>query len=261
MPLDLPEPSSDRLEHAPLSLVVCQVRHEQSLAASDPGRAMEVHSILRDDYPLLQEQASQQITVTASPVGVQTLPSTPARGWRMRSEDEVWNAVITTEFFSLETTKYQDWPDFRRRIEALSRAVAKTIAPALEARMGLRFINRIAHPDVAAPQEWRGLIAPEFLGPVVHETLGRSVTSTQQVIQLDDGAGYNALFRHGAIEDDPPGNEAIYMLDEDCYVQRGKAFDVDDLLTAVEDLHTFALQLFQAAITPDLYAFLKGSSS
>jgi uncharacterized protein (TIGR04255 family) len=52
-------------------------------------------------------------------------------------------------------------------------------------------------------------------------------------------------------------NEHVYMLDHDCYVQRSRSFDGVDALDQIESLHTLALQLFQAAITPKLYKYLR----
>ena len=51
MPLDLPEPSTDKLARSPLILVVCQVQHEQSLAVQDPRKALAIHEALSGQYP------------------------------------------------------------------------------------------------------------------------------------------------------------------------------------------------------------------
>jgi uncharacterized protein (TIGR04255 family) len=176
----------------------------------------------------------------------------------MRSEDERWNVVVMPDFFSLETTRYEDWPDFCSRLEALMRAVAGAIEPALEQRVGLRFIDRITHPDVASAKDWGRWIDSSFLGPIAHEKIGAGVTASQQIVQLDAGDGRSLILRHGAARDSEAGGQWTYLIDQDCYVQRGRAFDVDEVLQATETLHTLALQMFQQAITPSLYSYLKG---
>ena len=258
MALVLPEPSTEKLERSPLSLVVCQVRHEVNVAASDPKRALQVHDAIQGQYPALDPHAGQELTVTAGPLGVQTMPGAVQRGWRMRSEDQGWNALVMPDFFSLETTSYQDWPDFRGRLEAFTRAVATAMGPSLEQRVGLRFIDRITHPDVASPKDWARWIDGAFLGPIVHERIGDGVTTSQQIIQLDAGGGRLLMLRHGAVRDPGAGGEWTYLIDQDWYVQRGRTFDAEQVLEAAESLHTLALQVFQQAITPDLFEYLKG---
>lgn len=258
MTLALPEPSTEKLERSPLSLVVCQVRHEENIAASDPKRALRVHEAVEDRYPLLEQQSGQELTITAGSLGVQTTPGATQRGWKMRSEDQRWNAVVMPDFFSLETTSYDDWPDFRLRLEDLTRAVAAAIEPSLEQRVGLRFIDRIVHPDVASARDWAGWIDPTFLGPIAHEKIGDGVTTSQQIIQLEAGDGRSLILRHGAVRDAEVGGQWTYLIDQDCYIQRGRSFNIDQVLEATESLHTLALQVFQQAITPDLYQYLKG---
>ncbi len=230
MALALPEPSTDKLERSPLSLVVCQVRYEENVAARDAKRALRIHEAIEAQFPVLEEQAGQQLTITAGPLGVQTLPAVQQRGWKMRS-----------------------------RLEALTRAVAAAIEPTLEQRVGLRFIDRITHPDVRSPEDWTGWIDNAFLGPIAHERLGSGITSSQQIVQIDAGEGRAMIVRHGAIKDPEAGGEWVYQFDQDCYVQRGRLFSADEVLAEAESLHTLALQVFQEAITPDLYKYLKGN--
>jgi uncharacterized protein (TIGR04255 family) len=257
--LDLPAPSTDKLGRSPLSLVVCQVRHEQNLGASDPKRAVAVHDRVKDAYPVLEEQTGQELTIAAGAGGIQALPGQQTRGWKMRSEDQAWNAVVMPTFFSLETTRYDDWPDFKLRLESFARAVYEAIDPSLEQRVGIRFIDQITHPDVNTPQDWRPWIDAAFLGPIAHDKIGSSVTTTQQLLQLDAGDGRSIILRHGCVRDEEKGTW-MYLLDHDCFVQRGRTFDVDDIVSAVADLQTLALQVFQAAITPEMYAYLRGSA-
>jgi uncharacterized protein (TIGR04255 family) len=254
---DLAPPSTETLKHSPLSLVVCQVRHEQNIAASDPKRAVKVHEQVGNAYSVLEEQAGQEFTIAAGPAGIQTAPGEKSRGWRMRSADEAWTAVMMPEFFSLETSRYGDWPDFSGRLEAFASAVHGSIDVSLEQRVGIRFIDQITHPDVTDPVGWRAWIDEAFLGPIAHDNLGPHVTATQQLLQLDAGDGMSVILRHGCVRD-MEKNAWVYQLDHDCFAQRGKPFDVAALMTVAEELHTLALQVFQAAIKPELYAYLRG---
>lgn len=260
MTLDLPEPSRERLARSPLSLVVCQVRHEHTAAASDVKRGLAVHEAVKDDLPSFDEQSSRDLTITAGATGVQSLPGDVSRGWRMRSEDQAWTAVVMPEFFSLETTRYREWKEFADRLQDLTAAVAESVSPALEQRIGLRFIDRITHPDVTSARDWQQWIDRSFLGPVAHEVLGQGVDTAQQIVQFNAGEGRSVILRHGCSRDQASAGEWVYILDHDCFVQRGVSFEVDAIINEVEELHTMALQIFQAAITQDLFEYLKGEA-
>jgi uncharacterized protein (TIGR04255 family) len=254
----LPKPLTAKLARSPLSVVVCQVRHERTVAASDPKRAVSIHEAVKSSYPVLEEQSGQELTIAAGPAGVQTVPGAAQRGWKLRSVDQAWNAVIMPEFFSLETTRYNDWPDFRERLEDLAQAVATAVGPSLEQRIGLRYINRITHPDIAGPTDWSGWIDESFLGPIAHKRLGPTVTLSQQVLQLEMSDGRSVTLRHGALRDQEARGAWTYLIDQDCFMQHGRPFAVPDILDAIEQLHTLSLQVFQQTITPSLYTFLKG---
>src|SRR5579862_2582279 len=108
----LPEPVTDRLNHSPLNLVVCQVRHERNSAVAEAPRAFAVHEAVKAQYPKIDENASQDMGVLTGPAGVQAIPGETNRGWRFRSKDEAWTAVVMPDFFALETTHYADWDDY-----------------------------------------------------------------------------------------------------------------------------------------------------
>jgi uncharacterized protein (TIGR04255 family) len=260
MPLDLPEPSTDKLARSPLILVVCQVQHEQSLAVQDPRKALAIHEALSGQYPDFAPQNNQILSIAAGSAGLQTLPSELSRGWRMRSDDGHWTAVVMPDNFALETTKYDDWADFSSRLLGLMVAVEATISPAIEQRLGLRMIDRLIHPDVEAPADWNGLLDPSFLGLISHEALGSAVVTTQQILELDAGDERRVILRHGAFRD-PQLKAETYTLDHDCFIQRGSPLNMDRVIRQIESLHSLALQVFQAALREPLYSYLKGEES
>lgn len=252
MTLVLPDPKTERLSRSPLSLVVCQVRHEQQLAATDTKAALAVHEVIRDAYPVIEEQMSQDLTIAAGPMGVQAAPASQARGWRMRSSDGLWTAVLMPTFYALETTKYATWTDFRERLVRLTGAISETVSPALEQRIGVRMIDRIARDDVDGPQGWEPWINQHLLGPILHPNLGAGITASQQVLNLKADAGRTIVLHHGCSRDVEAG-AWVYILDHDCFSQRGVAFDADQAIAESDALHDLACRVFQEAITPALY--------
>jgi uncharacterized protein (TIGR04255 family) len=257
-PLHLAEPDDALLPRSPLTLVVCQVRHDRSLTVADPRVALSVQERLGGKYPQIGEWRSMAATMTfAAGAAPQVTQEHGASGWQMKSDDEAWTVTLQPDFFSLETSAYVDWSDFRSRIVELIDAVTDAYAPALETRIGLRYIDGIDDPVVTAAAGWRGLIRDELLGPLVHPELGDAVRSVSQQVEFDAGDGYRVTLRHGT---GPVPGEAglVYVLDHDCFRPSGRPFDAAEIMKAADDLHRIALQVFQSAITEKLYTYLKG---
>jgi uncharacterized protein (TIGR04255 family) len=180
-----------------------------------------------------------------------------ASGWTMRSDEGTWTVTLDPEFFSLETSAYENWPGFRGRLSDLLGAVQATYAPGFEVRIGLRYVDEIVHPDVATPTGWKGWIRDELLGPLAHSDFGNAVRAIQQIVELDAGGSYRVILRHGT---SPVGGDSrwLYLLDHDCFRQAGRPLQADAVLSSADDLHRLALQVFQASISPELYSYLEG---
>lgn len=257
MPLNLPEPMTERLVNAPLSLVVCQVRHESVPKVSEPTTGAIMRDQLKTLYPILEEQLVRELTIAVTANGGSGAPSAELRGWKLRGADRASTVVVMPDSFSLETTRYEDWATFSKSVELVTRAVAMEVRPLLEQRIGIRLINRMTHPEVKSARDWARWIDPAFLGPISHPRLGSAVSGSQQVFSLDVSDGVSMTVRHGVLSE-PDSDRHTYLLDQDCFVNRGRDFDAQQVLDVIEHLHTVALQVFQQAITQDYYAYLRG---
>src|SRR5689334_16747266 len=104
-PLNLPEPAATDLGKAPLELVVCQVQHDRALSVANPARALEIRDRLSEVFEeklIIEENAQQEISFQAGPPGVPfPVQSDNTKGWRLRTRDSSWVAVIMPEFFAL----------------------------------------------------------------------------------------------------------------------------------------------------------------
>jgi len=256
-PLALPDPSTVTLARAPLQLVVCQVRHDRNLAVADGSRVLAIRDQL-NVYPRMEEMAQQEVGVVIGPAGPSSFGGgEQQRGWRLLSEDGAWTAALLPDFFALECTGYTSWTDFRERMRSLAGAVLAHLQPAIELRLGLRYVDRIGVPAVEQPQDWSGYINEHLLGPVLDEQLGPAVSSLQQLLQLQGPEGVQVLLRHGTQLDQASGAWP-YVLDTDCFRGDGRRLEADSLLHGADALHKLALQVFQAAVTPQLHQLLAG---
>lgn len=250
-PLQLPNPRDVPLARSPLTLVVCQVRHNRVPDVSSPEKGIEVQQGLGRRYPVIEQQMSMTGTLILAGNSAPQMSQEQLGGWQMKSEDGAWTVTTTPDAFSVETSTYAGWTDFRGRIQELIEAITGAYGPALEQRIGLRYVDEIVHPEVKSPDGWRGWIRDELLGPLAHGEIGAAVRGLEQRVEFDAGDGYRVMLRHGTMQN--PGNPATYILDHDCYRQVGRPFDVNALIESADVLHRVALQIFDAAITPELY--------
>jgi uncharacterized protein (TIGR04255 family) len=228
---------------------------------SDAKYALSVHEVLKGDFPVLDDSATQSLTITPGPAGVQPVVGAQERGWQFRSADGAWTVALMPEFFSLQTSKYTVWEEFRDRLEQLVESVSQHLTPAMERRLGLRYIDRLSEETAMKPIDWRGRVEDHVLGPISHPGLGDAVSATQQLVHLDVGDDLQVLLRHGCGIDADEDDRAIYLLDHDCYREVVQPFDPKTILLGADKLHMVALQVFQAAITTTYYAQLKGGES
>lgn len=255
MPLTLPEPITDALRSSPLKLVVCQVRIEESPSIADPRVGLEVFERLggrAGRYPLFEPFKGEQIAIRLGPSLPMSAEQTSLNGWRALSEDRNWIVALLPGSVALETKTYTTWDDdFLPRMSAILDVVGQALRPAIQMRIGLRYVDLITRPAVDSPMDWQGWIRDELLGPILHPAIGPGVVSTQQQMDIDAGAGIRCTLRHGAVPADAGGGLG-YLLDWDVYQEEVRAFDALAIHEWLVGSHRLVLQLFQQAITPAL---------
>lgn len=260
MDLRLPDPSTDRLPHSPLELVVCQLRFDQRAQVGESGVALAIHAELggaEGPYPQLEQIEGQQVIISGG-LGVEAqTEQRSSAGWRLASEGGDWIVTLMPDHVGLETTKFTTWEeDFQPRLKALVEAAARHLEPVIEQRLGLRYVDRIeelGHDSIAA---WCDYIAPELLGPINHPKLGPTVTAMGQQLVLRLDEQLRAAVRSGPITDRDDGR-VDYLLDYDVFRQGGRPFDAAGVIATAANLNTWAHQLFELSITEKLLDFLR----
>ncbi|WP_078504179.1 TIGR04255 family protein [Streptomyces viridochromogenes] len=244
------EPEDRHLSSPPVALVVCQVRHETEYAASDASRALRIKGAL--DWPTeLTENLVQGVNVAVGQfTGFSASQSPAMRTWQLKSQDGTWTVSLQPDHFSLETTRYGGWSQFRDRLTQLAKAVGEHVAPALEHRVGLRYVNQIRHPDVLSPLDWRNFISEELFQEKLYEDLGDSFRAAMQVVEAIPSAHHSLVIRHGLQLGQE--SEFTYVLDNDSARQGSRPFDVQSIMTTVDQLHLDALRAFEMGTTETL---------
>jgi uncharacterized protein (TIGR04255 family) len=121
-------------------------------------------------------------------------------------------------------------------MKALLELLDDTLSPAVQGRLGLRYIDEL--PTASISEDVEGAI----VGAVGHPQFGDAVIIQEQTAQvvLDD---VSALLRFRTGHSVDPS-----ILDIDVYVEGGTSFLLEAASESLERLHGVALSLFQACM-------------
>jgi uncharacterized protein (TIGR04255 family) len=200
-------------------------------------------------------------TLVGAPMAAGTQEVT--QGWHLKSSDGAWTAAVLPDQFSLETTSYTQWDDFRSWFEKLAAGVESVAPPTMEQRLGLRYLDRLRDLGVSEPAGWGRWIHSAWLGPPLHEVLGEAVTQLRQEVELNLGGEERCTLRHGVVSDPSaaPGGGALYLLDFDLFRQQARKFTSAGVIAGAQDFHQKADALFRQIITEELLRYLQGDDN
>jgi uncharacterized protein (TIGR04255 family) len=261
--LNLPELDRRKLAHPPLTSVICQVRYEVSLRASDAKVASAFHGELGGvdgRYPNITPIIENQLNLALLPNAPPSFGHQSAMtGWRLSDENGSKAISLLPRAVALEVSTYDGWDDdFAPQLAALLAAVERHVEPVFEQRLGLRYINQISEPPATEASDWQEWIDPQILGIAAHGQLGPLVKFMRQQVVLQVGDDARCTLNHGFAEDPEREGALTYLLDIDTAREGVRPFDVAGIAAAASEFNSYALRLFQLAITPALRERLLG---
>ena len=258
---DLPPPDHTRLGASPLEVVVW---HLQFAEPADVSPATVGHQVAAALGAHTRRQAHltrlTPPTVTLSPGAGGEAPPRPdgdaINGWQVRVDELVVTLGQTS--LAVETTRFHDWPTFQQVVEAVVAAFSDAVPePPGEQRLGLRYVDRIARPEVRRITDWETWLEPWLLGVAAHPQLSGSVLRMAQQIDCDAGDGLSVTIRQRAFNDMERRGQPTMLLDFDAFRDGYRSFAQDDVLSATEELNDISHRLFRAAITDRMYDALR----
>jgi uncharacterized protein (TIGR04255 family) len=166
---------------------------------------------------------------------------------------------LAPDFLALETPQYTNRREFLARCRQALEALNTHIDPQVIDRLGVRYIDRISGKNLSD----LGLLVKSELAGVVTGPLGSSArhSITETVFTLPEEGG-DLKARWGLVPAqstvdpaavDPIGEES-WILDLDAFVSKKQTFDVDIILSRIEQFARRIYSLFRWAVTNE---FLK----
>ncbi len=259
-------PPVDRIlfRKPPLALALAQVRFPVLPRFPDGAYIDELYQLLRPDYP--KSERTVQFALPFAPD--QVLGNVPGSTlWRFSTVDERWSVVVAENALTLEVRGYSSIDEFTDRFVAVVDRLVVTFNPALQTRLGLRYVNEFRQPDANTLEDWRVYIRPEVLGlaGVVRQLLdGTAVTIARQEMEvgLSDGS---LVIRHGLLmgttveprSQDPSAEGTFYLLDMDRFDPTPQALDLTAVANRLRDYNNLMYRFFRWVMLDPLYTALE----
>jgi uncharacterized protein (TIGR04255 family) len=256
---------------APLALVTAEVRYPYAPRLRQAETLDRIQLALEDELPIrkVEKRSSLEFTFES---GINKTKSVDV--YRYLNRSSTLSAVISTEAFTIETTRYSDFSTFLELMIKVATAIADVKAvPAIE-RVGIRYIDEIRVPEeIKDASQWGNWVAPTLL-PQVNPGIG-PLKGSQGVSLFETGDSTYLQFQYAAVDGAPivqnsplrrqnfPENGKFFVLDFDSYWQSktpedSKIFTINFLEETLRRLHQPTGKMFQAAITDRLRELFRG---
>jgi len=261
VPVELPAPDRRILKNNPLQQVVCQVRFDEADALSDRKTARRFFDKLGGvdgPFPKFAQILAQRVIINPQAGPGETPTTEQQRGWRFSNAAGDCHITLLPDSLALETTSYPGWDEFAPHLQLALDVLAEEADPAIEQRLGLRFVNLIIHDKVRSGPDWNGYIVADLLAPAQHLRLGSGIVATQHRVVLDLGEDLRCILSYGLAPDANGTGRPGYILDLDVFRELSAPFSAADVFKASVLMNDRAVSLFQQMITPKLLDFLRG---
>ncbi len=203
--LAFPEVKDIRLQKAPLSEVICQVRFPPILRIASE-RPVAFQDQVRARFPQLLEEKGLEVQFprgeNVSPsVRVQDAPSL----FRFVSEDGATRITLATDFYALSTETYQHWKDFWALIHFVHTAVHTVYEPSYAVRVGLRYVNQISSSNTGlnSQEALLELLRADLVIPLRQESYDTPLEMLNRILLAGERKGERLTLRVGFKKAEP----------------------------------------------------------
>lgn len=230
--LGFPEVDDIRLQRAPLTEVVAQVRFPPILRIANE-KPVEFQEKIRGRFPQWMEE--EQIVIASIPTEQQSSVKKVPSIFHFRSADAKNTVSLALEFYALSTTDYVHWDDFWTELQRLHAAADAVYAPGYATRLGLRYVNQltVSNSGVGSVEELITLLRPELVSLLTDKPWALPLELFTQLILVGDSGPEKLALRVG-FKCDP---EPFVLLDLDYFVEGNLSFErLEDFYQRAHDV-------------------------
>ncbi len=211
------------------------------------------------DYP-----QRNRMNRTKTEVNVKKTPQGPVKNTSTINyvENNFWTAdktrriALSSEYVFLEERRYDGYDALRDTFADIMDAMAAQYPGLTIRRLGMRYINEIKLPQADAgtglgADFWQSYVNPWLLGGLRFAANDGALARHMCTTELNYGTD-RATIRYGIFNGEypKPNRRREFVLDVDTYCQ--SAVPVADIPAKLDDYHTAACSVFEAAITDPL---------
>jgi len=242
-----PQREDVRLQRAPLSEVICQVRFPPILriASEQPVAFQEW---VRERFPQLEVE--QGVLVRMEPLGTTPPSAKPEpRIFRFKSPDGNTTVSLALNFYALSTTSYTHWRDFLEILQLVNQAAREVYNIPYAVRVGLRYINHLTFENTgtSSVRELLAILRPELTVLLRGDCWDEPRQMLNQLLLAGEGDERLTLrsgFRNG--------EEPIFLLDFDYYAEGN--IPLEELTTLCRRYHDVIYNAFHWCIREEKLA-------
>lgn len=232
-----------RYKNPPIIEALCEFRFEPGVPwdLAIPGL---VYEKIRENFPKRRQAKALEVSVAASPEGVEQQVKTTDRMQFLR-EDEKALIQVDRDLLAVNHLKpYPTWREFLPLIRQGFNAYCEVASPKGIRRIGLRYINRIEIPGQRIELEDYFELRP-FVGSELPQEFGSFIVGIQ--IPCEDSRDTLRLQLVNATIETP--NAVAVMLDLDYFLAQRDQVPLDNVFEWVEVAHGRVEEVFEACIT------------
>lgn len=240
------------LQPAPLVMVVAQLRFPPMVSLTSDQSVAAFQDAVRGDYPIMERQEFQPVTVTPGGSTVGSLTT----NFQFEDLDSSWKVTLAQDFLSLQTDQYTKRADFIDRLERAFIALNGVSDPSPVAvfdRLGVRFVNRLLGEDATYEQLNRWLNESVFGPLVLAESLVEGQELVASVAHQQFKLGEHMLNARWALlppdgqlaPDVAPADETSWVLDIDASVDSRAPFQPSETAAVARRCAEYAYGAFR----------------
>lgn len=241
-------------ERNPLVEVVCQIRFPQLLRieASPPA---DFQDRVQDTYPQLEIKDGIEIGLPLHPDAPQQ-PIRSSRSYSFYDSARAWHLALASNFLALSTTNYEEWPDFRARLEHALTVLDELYSPRTCTRVGLRYRNVIDRGDLALQKTpWAELLNPAVLGWLSKGPLNDPYVESFASRILYSYDGDKILVQSGLVENRETEDRG-FLIDADFFIDKDIQNKGKEVVRDADRLYGYAGPFFRWCIESPLHEAL-----